>query len=490
MGKPKKTERLKDLLLVVLFFSTMLLLYFFWDSPMETFKLPEIIPDEEEVAEAPSFHEVTLPVEIIVNFGSGVYTVLNNNEYDAWNRCLAAVNSVGREEAFAVESITKEQYDRIMEFRSIRFEFAYDIPFDSFCINYQIKNIQNPEQIKIFNKIGYSAGSGESIFICDETNGRYYRLISDVNQASMEVLISEIEAKGFINYYPLGTVVGTGSKTAVPLSVETGLSEIEYEPEFTTQDAEILREFAQTFFGESFDFVRRIEESKGTIIYMYGYGQKILTVSSDGNVEYKEKAIASGVQQDYFTALNSALQFVASHGGWSSFNGTEMAPYVKYASAIEKEKKKGYRYIFGMEINGEKLFYEDSEIIVVEIFGGQITYYTRKMISVDSAAIEQQGLQTEREAFSAVNMIAQNYKYLHAVLSNEGYEFKETGEEGLFEAVSNLIEYVEIGYVKLVPNYTMNDELIPAWIVMIDGMTVYFDLYDAKPLGYTLFRHP
>jgi hypothetical protein len=90
-----------------------------------------------------------------------------------------------------------------------------------------------------------------------------------------------------------------------------------------------------------------------------------------------------------------------------------------------------------------------------------------------------------REAFSAVNMIAQNYQYIHLTLLNERYDLSSVESDALFEAVSNLIDSVEIGYMK--PEYRVhaNNELVPVWIVQVADIVFYFDLYDAKPLGYT-----
>lgn len=484
MGKAKQIERIKSVILVVLFFLTMLLLYFFWENPMvDTFKLSEIM-NEEETVEAPSVQEVTRPQEVIVNFGGGVYTALPYEEYDAWNQCILALIQFGQEETLAVEQITKEQYDQIMGFRSILFAFFYDMPFSSFCKQYQITKTQSFDQIETVTVIGFSSGSPESLFVFDEKNDKYYRLVSDVYQPVLEGLISQIEAGGYITYYSIGTLAGTGNQTIMPLSVETNLQTIEYEPEFDIRETETIRAFAQTFFGESFDFVRRITESKGTIIYMYGYGQKVLTINADGSVEYKEKGNPSGSELNYFEALDGALQFVASHGGWESIDGAKIIPYVKFATAIEIEKKKGYRFVFGMEVGGENLYYDNGEPIVVEILGGQITYYTRNNICIAPGTLEEQGWATEKEAFSAVNMIAQNYQYIHTVLLEEGNDYTTEGE-GLFETVSNLIEYVEFGYVKPVLQKNGENELVPAWIVMVDDIMIYFDLYDARPLGYT-----
>lgn len=484
MGKPNRIEIIKNMLIVVLFISTMLLLYFFWENPMvETFKFSEIIMDAEESEQIPKINDVIRPEQVIINFGTGVYTAVDCNEKDAWNRCILSLKQFLQSESILVEEITKAQYHKIMEFRSIRCEFLYDMPLNSFCKQYNIGSFQSLNTIEMFSAIGYSSGSPESIFLYDRQNDKYYRLISKVEQPAFEKLISDIKEGNYITCYPIGTYVGTKNQTVMPLSLMTYIEEIRYKPEFTQKQPHLIRETAQTFFGESFDFVRRIAESKGSIVYMYGYGQKVLTINADGSLEYKEIENSSGYQQDYFEALNSALQFVASHGDWKYAQGIETTPYVMISKEIKKEKKKGYRFIFGMETNGEKLYYKNGEPIIVEIIEGQVTYYKRNMIQINPEDLNPIENQNQKQAFSAVNMLAKNYEFIHTILLEEGYELS-TEEKGVFETVSDLIKHVETGYIKVTSETGNGGRLIPAWIVIIDDIMLYFDLYDAEPIGY------
>jgi hypothetical protein len=485
MGKPKQIEAIKNVILVVLFFSTMLLLYFFWENPMiESFNISRMI-GEEEIVEAPTIQDVTRPEEIVVHFGGGIYTKLYEGEYDSWNQFILTCTQFGNDESLVVEEIVKEQYEKIMEFRSIQYEFQYGIPFNSLCSLYQITKVQSFDQIETASVLGFSAGSPDSLFVYDGRKDKYYRLVSAVQDSGLNNMISQIETGSYVTYYSIGTLVGTTNQNVLPLSIETNVGEVPYSPEFDIRREEGIIEFAQTFFGESLDFIRRIEESKGSIIYMYGYGEKILTINADGSIEYKEKMNSSGSQQDYFTSLEAALQFIASHGNWEAFDGNVVKPFVKSAKPIEKDKKKGYQLIFGMELDGEDIYFQNGESIVVEIYGDQVTYYTRNIINIDLDTLEQQRFSTNREAFSAVNMIAQNYQYIHLTLLNERYDLSAIEADALFEAVSNLIDSVEVGYMK--PEFKMhtNNELVPVWIVKVADIVFYFDLYDAKPLGYT-----
>ena len=131
----------------------------------------------------------------------------------------------------------------------------------------------------------------------------------------------------------------------------TNLADIPYSTEIDTKEADYIREFAQSFFGDSLDFVRRIEESKGNIIYMYGYSDKTLTITPNNGIEYKEKEGPAGSDVGYLKSLEIALEYVGTHGGWKTYDGANITPYVKSVTRIESDNNKGYRFVFGMEFD-------------------------------------------------------------------------------------------------------------------------------------------
>ena len=486
MGGPMKyIEGVKTALIVALFLSAMLLLYFFWENPtLPTFDFSEIIVDEREPV--PTAEEIIQPEEITINFGSGVSTVISYQVQNSWNQGLLALRKFGNAEDLKLETITKEQYQMIMGYRSVSFSFLYTIPFQSFSEEYGITKGQNLSQIQDFNVLSYSVGSPESLFLVDETAEKYYRMVSEQNKNLLEPLIASVEQEEYLSYYPIGTFLGTSNQTVMPLAYQTRMEELSYLHEFDRTDEAAIRKFAQKFFGESFDFVRRLEESKGTLIYMYGYGQKVLSIYQDGSIEYKEESTTSGSEQSYFEALNSVLQFVSTHGSWEPFDETKLSPFLRYSQSIsvKETKKAGYRFVFGIKAGEEDVFYGDSEILTVEILNGQITSYKRDLIK--AILPEDLSYSSEKETFSPINMLAENYTYLYALLLSEGYVFKEAEGEALFDEVSELIDQVRQGYIRQAPSESVDGKLLqPVWVVMIDDIEVYFDLFEATPLGYT-----
>lgn len=483
MGQSSSIERMKNVLLVVLSLTTMLLLYFFWENPLlHTFNLSQIMVEEEAPVKAPSNVELLRPSDTIVQFGGGVYAKLDNNNRILWDQMIVGLSQFGQDENLIVEEITEEQFNQIMTYRSVRSVFPFSIPFGAFCSVYDIPIQQSLGQMDSFSQIGYSTGSPESLFLYNKEKDKYYRLVSEEAYLAMEGPMKEIEESGYNPSYSLGALIGSNNQTIVPLTFYSTMKPIPYTTEFDSVETDRTKNFAQTFFGESFDFIRRIEESKGTSIYMYGYGDKILTMAADGSVEYKEKGLSSSNQQDFFEALDVAIQFVAHHGGWEVEGGLNN-PYLSDARFIETNRAHGYRFVFGWTVDDHRISYESGAPMVVEVFGNQVTYYTRNLIQIDPKDMPDSTGADETEAFSAVNMIAQNYEYLYNTLVKQNDVQENQNQENRFNVVSDQITSVKAGYLKEDDTIGGHSSLKPVWIVHISSKNVYFDLYTAEPVA-------
>ena len=488
MSKPKMIEKAKNLSLVVLFLSTVLLLYFFWGNiSFDGLRSPSV----QTAGKVPETIDLLKPEQIVVNFGSDNYTVVRPG--DIWynstgeNSFVEELGRFGPAENILVNEITYEQYQQVMKFKSIWAEFNFDIPLSDFCSDFKMKKPQSYDVIEAVTSIGYStAEDGKSLFIYDGKNQKYYRLIADSkdagSMADMEfsALIDTIEAEGYYIYYPISSYSDVENNTLVPLAVETNLRSFPFRQDIYSYQTEKISALAEQFFGGNFDFVRTITEESGTVIYMYGYGQQVFIVNTNGSIEYKEEQLGGRTEQSFSAALETAVKFVASHGSWESLEGDGLTPYLRDV-VPDPGKGKGYRFIFGMEVNGNRLFYEDGDPIVVDVISGQVTYYKRHIIDFDREDTEAIETASAEDAFSAVNLIAQNYKYIYDILLQEGEVNAAEDPDLLFEDVASLVNNMQIGYLK--PAEKEINEIEPVWVVMLNDLEVYFDLYTAEPVG-------
>ena len=482
-------EQIKNVLIVVLIFTTILLLYFLWgNESIEYF----MFNDSDNVSEISS-PEVILPTEVVFGLGNEDYVVVSRGRENVWNEyILKTFKKFSANANVLVEEISESKYGQVMEYPSIIAGFEYSMPFKEFCETYEINQPQGYDGISHITQIAFSKGSSESAFIHDGVKDKYYRLVGNAKLSLFEEIEASLANVDIATYYTLQTFLGEESKnqTLIPVDMPRGLVPIPYQLDLGSQEEMVTAEMAKDYFGETFDFVRKIEEANGTTIYMYGYGQKVLIINpNDGSVEYKEDIKLPEMSQvSVFEALQSALNFISSHGGFETMQGQNIKPYLESVSPID-DKKGGYRFVFALGINGNKVFYGSQMPMIVEVVDGQVSYFRRELINVNDV-----DLSVAKEVdLTAINMLAMNYTYIASALAEEGIIENTHGNTLLFEDVADKIDHLTTGYYK--SDITVGDDgivksqngqLIPVWIVEADGILFYFDLYTGAPVGHSV----
>ncbi len=475
-------ERFKSILLVVLFLTTVLLLYFFWSNPK----------GEPFIKSPPSQQALPLPVDLVmVPSETVVYSGGNTYEIAKEGFPLLAKSLLDTcaADGTALTEITEAQYLEVMAFPSLWSDFPYYLPFSSFCEAYGIKRVPGSDSISTISRISYSLGSKDSLFIYDSTNNTYYRTVGGKNikpQNQLEMFIEETSDTGGNTCFPLWTYLGNnlGNNTLVPLSLESTARDLAFTKDVNWEGQDSALPFIKTFFKRSFDFIRKIEEENGTIIYMYGYGEKIFIASPDGSLTYKEEIPLKGLSNvGYLDSLKAALLFVSEHGGFETREGTEFSPFISHAWYDGENKRYGFH--FSYRLGDQPVFYQDKSPIIIEVTGGKVNFFYRNLLNYnDETLTTAQG--NESQAFSAINVLAENYMYMYEAENREGGSLGRgliTDLPG-FESVVKNVSGLNHGYVRL--SDPRSTTLKPAWIISLGNMDFYFDLFTAKPLGYAL----
>ncbi len=487
MTRPIQIERVKTVFLVVLFLMTILLLYFSWkDSFFGSIKIPVDFLTPEKTVSLPNFEELIKPSEIVVNFGSDTHTVVNTKGYAYWDAMLLELNGFMKMKNLKVTEITKNQFDEAMNFRSMRIKFDFNLPFKDTLAQYGIQQDSKNIQIDMLTAIGYSTAIPDSLIIYDGKNQKYFRFVSEYDLKALASIIDKIEKNPFDPYFPMSVFLGIDSKILMPISVKTQMTEIGYGKEFNYYETEKIVAFAQAFFGEGFDFVRKITENNGTTIYMYGYGQKILILNKDGAIEYKEEiGDAPNVPLSYYDSLNYAVNFIGAHGSWESLNGTKLTPFLKDSKPISVANKNGYRFTFGMFINDHPLYLNaNKEVLSIDIIGNRILNYKRQMFDISQNTLDSLKSAPEQPTIDPINILTNNHMEIKTVLNDAGIIVPGTTETDFFENTSLLIDEIKMGYVK--PNEKdgiQTGKMYPAWIFRVGGIEVYYDIFSGKLLS-------
>jgi len=486
MKRPFKKERWKTIFIVVLFMVTILLLYFLWkDSMTGKIKLPIDILNQGEELSTPALDEMIRPSRIVVNFGGDSHTILSDEQVAQWEAISAAFSSFSRSGTIVFQEITKSQYNEAMKVRSLRAEFDYWLPFVKTLQGIGIAPGPDYSKIEAFSSIAYSVAVPDSVLIYDGKNKKYYRLISESDASGLGTIIDGIESVRFDSYFPLGIYLGIENETLMPIALKTNMRMLPSDSEIKYYEEDKIVDLAKTFFGEGFDFVRKITENNGTSIYMYGYGKKILIIQKNGAIEYKqEPADTTGSQPDFYGSLDTAMKFVSAHGGWESLGGSKLEPYLKDVRETTQSGVKGYQFDFGMKINGSTLYYtENDEMLSVTVVGSYVTNYKRELINIDNSTLEALAEKQLRDTVDPINILTENYKYIRDMLGRNGVSVAGATDAEIFENTAALIDAIKPGYVRITGSDAIEDGIYPAWIFSIGEANIYFNIYDGTVLG-------
>ena len=487
-------ERIKNIAIVVLMLSAILLLYFLWDnSGSNRFPLP---PLDAGVSGSIQIQDVLIPEKIIINFGSENYTVILSAE-SIWNsqidngvkNFIDALKDMVENETISQSIISERDYEEVVKNRSIQAEFTYAIPLKDFGTEFGIRQIERMDIIDTFTTMAYSEASPESFFIGNKLDNKYYRLTVQKEITDYKDLIVSIEKKQNTSFYPLRTFAGVDNDTMIPLDLAIDMPNVQYSQSGLGKDTESsaeLNDMAKIYFGESFDFTRKVTEGDGTIVYLYSYGEKVLVIKTNGVFEYSSTSNVSG-NTPFFEALRAALDFIAQHSGLGGIIGSESNIYLK--NAVKSSEGSGYRFTFGLKSEGYQVFYEESEPIIIEIINQKVVYSRFDVIMFNAA----DSSQIRIEASPPFDVLVEHYQYLYDILEhtdmfqmqNAVVDKSSTETLDVFNAVMENVSDVSTGYLRKTSNDALG-ELIPVWRIRVLDAEFYFNLSTAEPEGYRI----
>ena len=530
-------EQIKSAVIVVLFMMTILLLSFFWkDVTISDVLLPiDMIIEKTDEVIKPLPASLVRPADMTISFGTEVHTkvapeyilkgditepdgqadedapannpagdsVVQTELYDVF---VEAVSTYFNQGNTLIDEITTEQYGQIMAYPSIAAEYNYNIPFGEFLINNISEESIDSQQIEYITKIGYSSGSQESIFLYDGVNNKYYHLVVDKRESTIQAAanrldkaIEEIENSGSTSFYKANTYFGGINQALLPYAIQAVMPKAGYNMSFTTSDEKAVAKTAKEFFGSSLDFVRKITENKGTLLYMYGYSEKVLLIDADGKIEYTEELNANAYsRENFYSSLSYAVDFVTTHGGWEDIIGKKNKPVLIDAEAINDSKGnfQGYRFVIGMKYENYDIYYADGEenLLTVEIMGTQVTKYMRDAIRIGENEIN--GVSLEMQTESPINIITSNYELISDILNVTPSGIALTPGSGGIENFDSMVAEIKyMGPCYLRPpvkqpgkdeavNMPVDKYIVPSWVIRIKDTDFYFDIEDGALLSY------
>lgn len=479
--RKRNKERLKSAILVSLFvlslgLNTHVGLNFLDNKLVNKFNKTNIQKIEIEKTVTENIVRMISPQRYIVNFGGGLHTIIYSDSYDIWTNLTKSFIDSYHEQN--VEVIDYDRWKNAVEHKSLLLEFKYSI---------SPKNLLDilGKQLKLKDSMAFN-----KILICQKDNNVYlgndkdniYFVVKDLNNIyNILKKIDKIENTDYQTYYNIKDIYGIQNKNLIPEAFQN-ISKVQVEKEIMPTNERATEAFAETFFGNNLDFIRRIKETSGTIVYMYGYGQRVLRIEESGRIEYVEEINPrlAAEKSTIDISLKLAANFISTHG-----NTPLNKMYLRNIIPFIDGGKQGYKFLFGYKLNNLPVYksshsnsLNSMEPIEVKILGKQIISYKRNVKSQKNVA---NFLEESKDILKARQVIDLNFEtikndYVTTMISQGALINEQTLSSDILKSLQN----VQIGYYDNEKIY--KNEVIPIWIIKDKVKTYYIDAYTGEIL--------
>lgn len=340
-------ENIKTVILVVLFLITILLLYLCFNQHGKQFTLSEIFPGGRTGVTTVDESNYILPEYALQSNGDSTFSIAFQNKNDIYNATEESMRSLLSSTAASIAEVSKEDFEKVgLAKKAIQIVFDFDVPFDDFCRHEISKTLEKPNKLEGFSVVLFNDEEKDSFYMRD-ASGNCFKLTAGENYYAIDRFSNSLKFENkilnhFANIYDVTKILASYN-----LLPETTSYELDGE------------EIAESIFSDTFDFVRKIKDSFGNQTYMYGYGQKRLTINTDNSIEFKEEVNTIN-QPEFYTDLTQALSFVDNTIGLEERNYK-----IKKVDLIKNGDTSYYKFTFS----------DGTYSITTNVVGSKVSYF-------------------------------------------------------------------------------------------------------------------
>ncbi len=299
---------------------------------------------------------------------------------------------------------------------------------------------------------------------------RYYQLENNDLPRDCGVQIANLDIDDAVVYNTIEKQLKIESNrpklesVLLPSAVVADFTPVKVISEVDLQREEHILAIADKVFGSRINFVRRFFDVNGSVVMLYGYGERALKVSPDGTVIVEQKIDADKVEDaNLLKDIKLAYDIVNSYGEQSQ------NLYLKSVSAISKDDIAGFSFDFGYKINDyDVISFDAISGVRVEVVGGQLSSYKRHYKAFYARVDNVAPMQT-LPIFSIMNNQA-NYDVILADFAAAHPDF--INDERAFMQILTAISGFKMVYIDRL------ESLVPAYCLAIDESKYYFDARD------------
>ncbi|MBN2898712.1 MAG: hypothetical protein JXO44_08050 [Clostridia bacterium] len=483
-------ERFKSVLLIGLIVLSVVLTKNLLDS-----KTPEIAVNPDvavsTVSSSLNIERIIYPQDFIIGFGGGSYTGVYSEETrnTIWSLTTELLPAYLSQLDLTV--IDEEEFRAIEKTRSLQMRLPFAISLNNFGEVYGVERGFHEILDSPIDKIVISSSQPNRVYLANFEDGQYCYLKGYEAEQRIATQISKVSEAMTTEFRRVDSLVNfrvlqeDGDQTffneeIIPITGVEPIPFVKVAKEIDAlaerQDSEIQTLLIKAF-GNSSDFIKRLEEIDGSKTYIYGYGDKALRLGISGEISYQEK-LSSSVETSsvsFKEGLDIALGFIDGYG--TSPQSLYLTDYQVTKDGVYEVKSYYFDYrmrdlsIFTKNMTGGHGIEVVMKNDVVTKFKKNIRRYVK---SIDASEIWADGpMFIEAIINKNFDVISENFVKDKAIDIND----TETNWQmstyvlGIMQSLKN----VELTYYL---DSTLDDErLIPAWSLEIADTLYYFHLY-------------
>lgn len=431
--------------------------------------------------------EVFSPQSFVLSFGGGIYTQNYTEENSKiWRLAMDSLSDAFADvqDAAQLESIEPSRWNELAKGRAVRFVMPFSMTMSDIQTMLNLDVFQFGEDIKI-NSILLSTHVPDAIYFGNDSEHVYFRLSGNSKASEIAQKISDIERTSTIEYRRVEDLFGLSRTTEAndapennsvfPItSMRVDFINITPEVDVTASDDSALKSYANKAFGKQFNFVKKMQDVDGSIIYLYGYANKALRLGADGSIEFTQR-LESGTKLEsltYKSALNLALDYVDQYGGAPA--SLYLSDYTKSEDA---DKNTVYTFDFSYKIKELPIIAEGTikgDSIQVTIVGNKVTNFSRRIFKYKDSFM----LDIYPRALTINEVLERNSAIIEGDYEKSLPEGMSLSSSEIWVRILSDISHVELAYYL----ETNKGYLYPVWKLDIGEYTYSFRLYDGRVL--------
>lgn len=383
----------------------------------------------------------------------------------------------------SVTEIGREEYVEAFSDRSLLVRMPLDLTISQYFSIFSDETIKQEIESIYPREYLLREGNVRSLYVFDQVNGKYYLLKHKTVLHDIASLIDIVKSEEWIDYRKISVRFSLESTVdeiynrlnyeLIPYAYDAIVASIKYENEVSLDPerfSEEILNISSAVFGNRMDFVKKLKDVNDSTILMYGYGDKSLTVTHEGNIAYRKKFDQANSEiVDFKGALALATGKLEQFGLMPE--GIYLANYTFNAST------NSYMFYFNYKLNSYAMAETavGDHPIIVEVKENQVVSID-KDVKVFAGEIIPPAYQDVERLLTGEDCIAKNDIEISIYYLQDNNILDKTMDTiEYYYPIRSAIASIDLRYIVEADQY-----MVPVWQIVISGRTYLFNAYSGS----------